>query len=361
MSPTSIKATSRGFEVILMPFDASKSFVDKQILALGDVNSDYGPEAIFLTFEITGEEGKRTSSLYITYPVNDSTIGRLRYTSPHETLAYYRTGEVEDEVASVWILTTSIPTFETKSKTPNSPWKNATPKSEGKKCGAFYMKCPKGRTLSIDFFAKCCLGGVFCGDLDKNIRDFWDPTGFLRRGIIANDFLIKNDINTLLKSFQNPNNKPRYLYGDPSSKEMPKNFLAPSSSADSQRPFFARVSSPTETNSQIIGSKAPSLTGSNAPVKVPKMELDFFDDDPWAGPATCSWSPSGPPPLTSPGQDPLICFDDEFPGLGKLEERSWVGILQDELLSSGKSGETSATKSKPNYWLDILKQEFGGA
>ncbi|RVD80197.1 uncharacterized protein DFL_008102 [Arthrobotrys flagrans] len=366
---TSIKATARGFEILLMPYDVMKHMATHQKLAQGDTSTDYGNDSIFLTIEIAGQEeveqGKERSSFCITFPANKSSVGRLKYTELHKSVVYYRCGDGEEN-ASVWLLSTSLPKFELKSKAANSPWRVIKPRAGAdtpERRDALYMRCPKGRQINADFFAKCELGNLRCGNLAPGLqfRDSFDPVGKLRRGVVANDFLIRIDSETLLKILRDPNRKPKQDDKTPPPEPNPDNVPEQSGVPDPPvRPESHGEEVPTAVNF-LIASPDSKISVPAAPMSetgprpgTPASEFHILDDPCPGQLILLSASSIVEPNITS--YESLIDVGVDFVDSGQFERKSWVDILFNEMLSEKVVEKKLVSRS--SYWLDILKEEF---
>ncbi|EGX45403.1 hypothetical protein AOL_s00170g110 [Orbilia oligospora ATCC 24927] len=373
-SPSSLKSTARGFEILLMPYDVMKYMASVQTLALGDISTDYGDGSIFLTIEIAEAEavaqGKEMSSLCITFPSGNFCIGRLKYTEFHKCVVYYRRGDGEEN-ASVWLLSASLPQLELKSKAPNSSWKiiQAYPGADTpERRDALYMRCPKGRQISAEFFNYCELGNLQCGNLDIQICDTFDPQGHLRRGVLANDFLIRIDSETLLKILRDPKSKLKKKRNDSPPPELMAYINSPEQSGipDQSVP-------PDSHEGKLTTATSPQDKSPDAKLLIPAIVVSEAEsgpkataseghilDDPCPGPAGCqilvSLSTSSASKFKTTGSQNLIDFGDDFVGLGNFEQKSWVEILAEELRLDDVT-ETNPTV-KSNCWLDLLKEEF---
>ncbi|KAK6508884.1 hypothetical protein TWF481_003651 [Arthrobotrys musiformis] len=373
-----IKATARGFEVLLMPYDALRYMANVQTPALGDPKSDYGAEAIFLTLEVANAEeiaqGKEKSSLSITYPASKASVGRLKYTELQKCVVYYRCGEGEED-ASVWLLTSSLPQFELKSKIANSPWRLVKMNEQaenGERRDALYMRCAKGRQINPDFFTKCALGNLLCGDLGVQTPDSFDPDGKLRRGVIANDFLIRVDSETLVKYLKDPNRKrkKRMEYEQPSAEAVlgignlpeeskPPDLLGPGPELDERKPPVVTVDPPVPSpGNEVLLSIAPqSEPGPN--LGIPAANFHLLDDPRTGLPSCPVMSPlSGPviPGWPISNSEILISLDEDLIGFEEPEKDFWISILFDEL---GPGRTKKENPAPPSCWLDILRAEFG--
>ncbi|KAK6516166.1 hypothetical protein TWF506_006078 [Arthrobotrys conoides] len=376
-SPSSLKSTARGFELLLMPYNVMKKMTSVQTLALGDISTDYGDGSIFVTIEISEPEevaqGKEVSSLCITFPSGKFCVGRLKYTELHKCVIYYRRGDGEEN-ASIWLLSVSLPQLEPKTKAPNSPWKlmQAYPGADTpERRDALYMRCPAGRQITAEFFRSCELGNLRCGNLDVQICDTFDPEGHLRRGVLANDFLIRIDSETLLKILRDPNSKSKKRDDSPPPELMahiddtPEQSGTPSLSVSPESHGGKEFASALSTREDASGRKisAPSIVMSeiepNSGMPIPEVHIL---DDPCPSSASClflvSLQTASIPEPKPAGSQSLLNLEDDFVGLGNFEQKSWVDILSEELYL----GEVAEAKSvaKSSCWLDLLKEEFHG-
>ncbi|KAK6535881.1 hypothetical protein TWF281_000131 [Arthrobotrys megalospora] len=393
-SGSTVKSTARGFEVLLMPFDASKYMAATKTYVLGDTSADYGHKSVFLTLEIAPGEGNDSSSLWVTFPLNKSAVGRLKFTPLDGSLIYYKLGVGDKEPDLLWFLAASLPKLEQKSKARNASWRSVNIKVDAdneQKCNAFYLRTAIGRRINPDFFTKCQLGNLKCSDLgdDGESGRAFDHKGNLKSVLLANQLLMGADTDALLEALKN--SPPQELEDNHSPAQPLQENIREQSPAPHPEshggeiptatpPIHTRTASPmSEASVPVTLTLGPKLEPEPEPgPKAPAARSVSLDDDP----GCTNWPLLHPPPglFKTPGyrivdyeeeiigsirmsfylEEPdvpsgnLIDFEG-FGGLGNFEKRSWVGILHEELLPKDQEKRGSNSKSD---WLEILKQEF---
>ncbi|KAK6357677.1 hypothetical protein TWF718_001985 [Orbilia javanica] len=359
LPPSTVQGVALGFEILMMPYDPMKSLASIQSAVAGDNTTGVIDDTIFLEIEVPGQDetrrGKERPSLSITFPANDVFVGCLKYTELKKCIAYYRLGDGE-ECASVWLLSTELPQLSVKVRNGGSLWSGVRPCPEANAPGrrdCLYMRCSQGIRIDPNFFAKCQMGYLICSDLapGMQVRDSFDPTGALREGIIANDFLARFDSEVLVTMLRDPNRKRKKNATHPPA-------LAPESVPEQpvqREPPGGGVETSLTENSN------PKGQGMEPCSKTPAPGLHILDDVhtmPLGCPALAPLSTTSISEAKASTSGRLIDFEDEFIGAQKFDRTSWVNILAEQMLPLNVEDGKKKPASGPACWLDILKEEF---